>query len=344
VFVARVQFPANFESMTADQKLAYFEKRIAADNGIAGTWYGGLDATKLILPEVMGGQDLYKTGNVHSDAFPEGRKKLIHTVAMAASFEMQMEKDSPYTGCFAHSAKPCSGVTRFSSATTPKPTANAPGISFKLFRDGIESASWMAMWALTGQKQENFFKHPVSNHIDDLPSGFSLDPSVLPVKALVKRFKGYEADPGKVGTYHVAKYTREGKEVPNFKTPFQLVYQPNPALTKLCSKGQGFTPAGNFACMSEIAVGTVLYKIWALAGPTMTPTKKDMKMIGKMVSKSKFVASKFMDHDVEFRHVFWTEELKNVNKPSWESEPKKAGYGLVAGAPKFEKILATTPW
>jgi len=247
-----------------------------------------------------------------------------------------MNSTSKYTGCFAPSAK-CAGVARFSAATDPTSSNNTPGISFKLLRDNIESASFMAMWTLEGQTDPNFFLNPFSNHVNAPPSGFSFNKDIIALKLLVGKFEKADKDANMVGTSNVSMYNGNGSKVRKVNSPFQLVFQPNPAMTQLCSTNTFV--GGTYSCLGKIASGSVLYKIWAVKKPAMTGNASNLELIGKMVSTSKFANSEFMDKYVQFRHVFWQEEVSNLSATNWNNAIHKDGYKYVAGVPKFKSVL-----
>lgn len=334
-------FPGNFDSLTAAQKLTWLSSRIYNDSEKGASYYGPLDMAKLVAPTWLGGQDLMPVMTNLDDQVTSGRKKLIHSVGKTASIKFEMNAHSAgYTGCFAANAS-CIGFARMSSATPPDITGNTPGISFKLLRDGKPSASFMAMWKLSGQKEKNFFLNPLSHHVDNLRSGFTVDPKELALRVLVKKFKDVDPAPHMVGIAHVSTMNADGSTVASPKSPFQIVLQPNPAVTAICAKKLGFDSNNTYSCLSDIAKNVTLYKIYATNTPKENPTSSDLTLIGKVVSTSEFANSKFFDTDVQFTHFTWNQEvaLTGATGRAWDAATKKGDYSYTAGAPKYKHVL-----
>ncbi len=103
------------------------------------------------------------------------RDKYIHTQGAIASVKLTNTGSHPFTGVFEGADH---GVVRLSFAAKPDPkTKNtAPGMGLKFLRDGIDSASLVAMFSVDGQDSWNFFANDFSNHI---PTSTSL--SLAPV-------------------------------------------------------------------------------------------------------------------------------------------------------------------
>lgn len=332
-------FPTDFDSKTAAEKSAYLTGRIQKDGGVGGAYYGILDLAKLPAPTILGGQDLGPVAWNTEEQITKGRKKLIHSVAKAASMEFRMTNHSAgYTGSFAAGVKSI-GFVRMSSAKAPDSSANTPGISFKILRDGQKSGNFMAMWMLEGQSSPNFFENPMSNHVNTIPSGWSLNPNTIALKILSAKFEEQDKAPNMVGVSTLAMMTPTGQSVSRPKSPFQLVFGPNPALKKLCA-GTGFDSNGTYSCFSKIAAGTQLYKIYALASPKTNPTTSDLVHIGGMYSTSTFANSKTFDEEVQFAHTLWDTEVSNMGAAgaSWASAIG-GSYKDHAGAPKCKNVM-----
>ena len=92
------------------------------------------------------------------------RTKYIHTVGALGKTEWKSIGNHPYTGIFTGATQ---GYTRMSIAAEPneKELQTIPGIGVKFLRDGMDSANFVAMYALDGQESWNFFKNDFSNHI-----------------------------------------------------------------------------------------------------------------------------------------------------------------------------------
>merc|ERR1739838_1187133 len=96
----------------------------------------------------------------------------------------------------------------------------------------------------------------------------SLNKDIIALKLLVGKFESADKDANMVGTSNVSMYNGNGSKVRKVNSPFQLVFQPNPAMTQLCSTNTFV--GGTYSCLGKIASGSVLYKIWAVKKPAMT--------------------------------------------------------------------------
>jgi len=270
----------------------------------------------------------------------QGHEKLIHSVAKVASVELRMANHSAgYTGCLAPKVT-CIGFARASSAVEPSSTLNAPGVAFKILRDGKPSATLMGLWQSAGQTDTNFFLNPMSHHADSIPGGFSFAQDVINLKVLQTKFGGYDSKPNMIGISPLANMNPNGSSVTNVKSPFQLVLQPNPELKTLCDGHKGFDSNGTYKCLSSVAAGTTLYKIYAMDSPKLAPTTSDLVLIGSVVSTSNFSNSVTFDKYVQFGHIFWAQEVKNMGATGKNWDGATGGnYGLTAGAKKFIGVL-----
>lgn len=296
---------------------------------------------KLVAPTWLGGQDMKPVMTNLDDEVTQGRKKLIHTVAKTAAIKFEMNAHSAgYTGCFAAKAS-CIGFARMSSASVPDASVNTPGISFKLLRDGKPSASFLAMWKLAGQTEQNFFLNPMSHHVDNLPTGFTLDPKALALRVLASKFQDVDPIPNMVGIAHLSAMNADGSAVASPKSPFQLVFQPNPAVTAICAKNMGFDANNTYKCLSDIAADTVLYRIYAVTDPQERPAANNLKLIGQVRSTSGFANSEFFDRQVQFTHFLWNQEvaLMGATGKRWDAVTKAGQYTFTAGAPKYVSVL-----
>lgn len=116
------------------------------------------------------------------DQMPKGalygtRSKLIHSQGAVATVKLTNSGNHPFTGIFTGSDH---GVVRLSAAAEPNSNEQllAPGLGLKFLRDGIDSASLVAMYSVDGQDSFNFFKNDFSNHIPAAKSK-----SLIPVAA-----------------------------------------------------------------------------------------------------------------------------------------------------------------
>jgi hypothetical protein len=139
------------------------------------------------------------------------RSKYIHTVGALGKTEWKSVGYHPYTGIFAGAT---TGYTRMSFAKEPssKSLNTAPGIGVKFLRDGMDSANFVAMYALDGQESWNFFKSTFSNHISEAKG--------LDTKAIEKKFSARTKWILQVGLSDMATYGQDGIKVENPVFPY----------------------------------------------------------------------------------------------------------------------------
>lgn len=333
-------FPSSYESLSAKDKQDFMWGKALADGGVSGKYYDTIQNAKLVTPNILGGMDFTPIGHNESDENAAGRQKLLHSVGKSAKVIINWTGKNPYTGAFAE--KELIGIMRASSGTKPLVTNVAPAFAIKVFRDKVPSGNLHTMYSLYGQPNDtNFFKNNLSNHLSTLPR-FGFGGDFMKLKALNAKFQAYDAHPNMTGLSDLAKFKNDGTKVDNPTTPFSLVFVPNPVLTKMCENAP--LEGENFGCLKDIAEGTLLYTIWCSPWPV---AKKDVKRgtlqnIGTVTSASKFISSKFMDEVVQFKHVFWDDEIKALGKnawPSWDTIVTKE-FAQEDGVQKYDELLA----
>ena len=133
-------------------------------------WYSSISLGGLFVESML------PTLQWQGDTFESGifgpRSKYIHSVGNVGKVKfVPVENNEGYTGIFEGADQ---GFIRLSLAKKPdtsKKTAAeaynnfAPGIALKFLRDGVESASMVAMYSVEGQDSWNFFKNDFTNHI-----------------------------------------------------------------------------------------------------------------------------------------------------------------------------------
>ena len=92
------------------------------------------------------------------------RDKTIHSVGNVGKVKWISTGDHTYTGIFKGADY---GYIRLSSASrvNTKTPSMTPGMGVKFLRDGVDSANFVAMNSVDGQKDLNFFAKDWSNHI-----------------------------------------------------------------------------------------------------------------------------------------------------------------------------------
>lgn len=145
------------------------------------------------------------------------RSKLIHCQGAVATVKLTTTGKHPFTGIFTGSDH---GVVRLSAAAEPSPKVQelAPGMGLKFLRDGIDSASLVAMYSVDGQPSFNFFKNDFNNHIPTVTSK-----SLIPVATKFSTVTNYVQS---VGLSDWAQHDQTGAKVANPVFPFSLRFHP----------------------------------------------------------------------------------------------------------------------
>jgi len=328
-------FPANYESQSAGQKLDFLWNTAKAQGGI-GHFAGPLDLAKLVAPSFLGGQDFGPVGWNVSDQNAAGRQKLIHSVGWTAKVRVEWQSN-PYTGMFSEAQS--HGFMRISSASKPDSKQNTPGFALKMMRDGKPSANLVAMWSLFGQDNDNnYFRHPFSNHVSDLP-GFEVSAKWAQLKLLANRFEEKDQDANMVGLSDFATSNSKGQSSGKVDSPFALVFAPQKGVQQLCENDSIVNDTYN--CFRRIAAGTHLYDVYYVADKVEKnlASTSHLKKIGRIVSESEFIYSSFFDQVVQFRHVFWADDVAALNKPQWAHNTMSADFRRNDGAEKWERHL-----
>lgn len=132
-----------YDSQSATAKLQYLWSNVVADR-TSHPWPSLLELAKVYV------ESMSPTVTYVSDEFPEGRSKLIHSVAAIAQCQFAWNGSGNYTGLFRQADM---GLCRLSSALQPDTddtddTTDAefiPAAGFKFLRDGVHSGNFMAM-------------------------------------------------------------------------------------------------------------------------------------------------------------------------------------------------------
>ncbi len=235
-----------------------------------------------------------------SDFAPKGWKKRIHKRGVMAKVKFQSTNDHEYTGLF--QGAPCS-LLRLSLTFRPDPNNKennkfAPGLAWKIFRDGAPSANVSALYALSGQKLNyNFMENPLSNIV---PSGDGLGEKIIHyIFSRVSKF------PEELRMEDIASFLPTGQKVNKVKAPRQIFFVPNPELN-FSKDAHDFRE--DFQKLPE---GAVLYTVKVLDNKQdfsdykldqINDRANSATTIGEIVLDSKFIASEFGDTGIFFKH------------------------------------------
>lgn len=241
---------------------------------------------------------LSKKINKQTDIAPKGWKKFLHKRGIVAKVKFNATEDHPYTGIFKDAD--CA-ILRLSLTYKPGDKPFAPGLAFKALRDGIPSANISALYTLSGQKLNyNFFKNPLSNIV---PSGTkSTEKMVHYIFSRVSRY------PEELRMNSLAEHNMKGEKAEVAKAPVQIFFVPNPKIS-FSEKKHDIRKD-----MLTIKSGTILYTVHAIEKSSKFKDFSSYRIkdipkhiaastyIGEIISTSAFIASKFGDTGIFFKH------------------------------------------
>jgi hypothetical protein len=237
-------------------------------------------------PREQNGRDFMSVSLDHSsDVLPTGRDKVIHTFGSAATVRFIADPASPFTGVFAGAE--CA-LLRAAPAFAPTDKGMAPGFALKFLVDGRPSVNIFAVHSLDGQTEGNFFKYDMSN--------FLAPPTGKVGLFAVKIFNLGGSDALKVHAGHLARVTPNGKTVDesSVRAPEQLFFVPN--REKLVFSDVLHEVRDDFETIPE---GTKLFDVYG--GKAGAPANERIR-IGQIVTKSRFLSSRFGDERLFFKH------------------------------------------
>lgn len=286
---------SKYESLKACEKQEILWQKILASTYKINPDYNSFGVTELLS---LARQQISMKEKNQTDFAPEGWKKLLHARGSIAKVKV-VPIDHKYTGVF--QGADCS-LLRLS--LTFKPSSSrpvAPGIAFKVLRDGVYSANASALVSLDGQGENyNFFKYPLSNIV---PIGKDLGQKI--VHKIFRKVSGF---PEELLASDMASIDAQGVRVQDVVAPRQIF----------------FVPASDFNFsstqhdvredFSKIPEGTVLYKIFLAPVSEQgfdythyTPEDvstflKESEHVANLVTTSQFVTSEFGDSGIFFRH------------------------------------------
>ncbi len=232
-----------------------------------------------------------------SDELPEGRPKLLHTYGSTALIEFQVDpRSSSYTGLFQTGGI---GLIRLSLAKQPDSSDDnyIPGFAMKLLVDGKASINFHVMNSLEGQgKDRNYFARTFTNIVEPPKSGLLKFLSWFfsnAVQALSDESAEKPENEMTLPLVEAASIQANGTAVSGVIYPRRIIFTPNPKVAIASDSEKDFRIE-----FENIAEGTVLYEV---------SVKKDedsnAEPIGRIVTRSKFIASKYGDQKLFFQHM-----------------------------------------
>jgi len=269
-------------------------------NSSSGSWPGA---------KIVGifNQSMCPTLQQKGDEYSPPRQKYLHSVGSVGKVEFVPANSSGYSGIFQGAEY---GIIRISLAGQRSSTMNntSPGMALKFLRDGVESASLVAMYHVLGQESWNVFANDWSNHIASVTAAQG--------GPLLNLFASGTPNIQQVGLSDFAQIGEDGRKVDPCDVifPYKLVFRPTGSIM--------FPDAYHgeiSADLAGIAEDSVLWEVYAWDAPEQLNGTEEF--IGEIVLRSKLVTSLWGDENLFFRHQDMREDF--VLKPEWKNSTEE---------------------
>lgn len=286
--------PENYDTLSGCEKQEILWEKVVASTHKELPAYSKFGAIQLLK---MSFQEIGLKGSLHSDFAPKDWIKYIHRRGAIVKTKL-VPRSGVYTGIF--QGADC-GLLRLSLTYNPNGSkAVAPGIAFKILRDGTHSANISALVSLEGQDRDfNFFKNPLSNVVP-ISSKFGQ-------KLVHNLFGKVTSYPEELEVSDMAMIDAKGEKAKEVKTPRQLFFVP---------AGPSFSSEDHDVREDFLSIpeGTTVYKLYALSAKyknfdysnykldDVAKFIQDSEHVADIVTTSEFVASEFGDEGIFFRH------------------------------------------
>lgn len=290
-----------YVALSAEQKM-----RLVWDNINANTTPSPLADINLLKCLMWPANQTFElTG---TDELPHYREKLLFS-GMGSVGKVEFvptDPDNNYSGLFRGAQhgiiRVAQGVSAENAENFGTSTHFYPGLGLKFFRDGVESASLVAMYSIYGQDSWNVFAKDWSNHQKPLTG-------ILNVLVGAKLATG-APHIDMTGLSDFALMGEDGRGVPagqvNF--PFKLVFRPT---------GEFSFPDNYHGPLHQdlatIPKGSVLWNVYAWDQPQQLGGQE--QLLGAIVLRSEMVTSHWADTKLFFKHQDMRDDLKL--KPEW---------------------------
>jgi hypothetical protein len=215
------------------------------------------------------------------------RDKLIHTVGTVAQVKLTSNGQHPFTGIFEGADH---GFVRLSAAAEPdiKVKLLTPGMGLKFLRDGMDSASLVAMYSVDGQPSWNFFLNDFSNHIQA--------PASTALKLVGNKFATTSPYIQEVGLSDWSQHGQTGAAVASPVFPFSLRFHP----TGQFEFPDNYSGVDFTAQLMTIPSGSTLYQVYGMDAPKEMGGKE--WLIGTLDTTSIMTTTTWGDKNLFFRH------------------------------------------
>lgn len=280
-------------------------------------------------PEVFGGIGQFSKSALESianhllsqsltrvgDELEVPKPKLFHTYGTTAKIRFTPEPNTPYTGILSKSAY---GLARFSYAGPVLGIGVVPGLGLKFLIDGDHPSENLVVMrkldpqhpvleSLSTHSHNSVFQNAFTN-ILPLPSPANVIMQLVKIRfeTVVIHGKGLHQSLDNLASVHT-----DGRSVDQDRVvaPYRVIFQPTLEATAASD------PAIDFRddLARNIVIGTTIYDVFALSEPqeaeltargisTVEDLLTHAEKIGAITTESEFIASKYGDYRLFFKH------------------------------------------
>jgi hypothetical protein len=309
-----------YRDLVAREKRDYlFDEGIRAtaysndpDEGMPDIHHGIIQFTESALSSIahhLLSESLTRTG----DELETPKPKLFHTYGTTAMIRFTPEPDTPYTGIFQETAY---GVARFSYAGPVLGVGIVPGLGLKFLIDGDHpSENAVVMRMLDPQAHHSVFENAFTN-ILPVPRLTNLVMRVVKTRfeTVVIEGQGLHHPMHNLARVH-ATGTPVGGEL---RAPYRVIFVPTEEARRVSDPQRDFRDD----LAQNLPSGATIYEILALDESQETALRAQGignlealiphgQRIGTITTESEFVASKYGDYRLFFKHsdIFMRKEL-----------------------------------
>lgn len=308
-----VEVPADYTKMTARQKIEFLWNQVLSSEYRKRPTYA--EASGSLWKELRGflPSQLSKAFNNNNDVIEAGREKIIHKLGSTAVVEFV-----PHDGGY----NPFDAIIRLSNAVDGSGGTMYPSFSIKIPVEGADRSINFAIGkSFDGQHIGNDPKaKPDFNFFrDDKLYPFSNELPLEPKSGFGKAFK-WVFDRAHYAPNYIP--VDEMTKVMNKRAPRRFIFKAPPEIRDRMSST---TYTDERAVFAEIPVGSVLFQVFESNG-----LGDPGRYVGDLKMTTRFVASRFGDQNLYFRH-----EGRGLKKPQADFS-----LGEAPGKKPFEKKIA----
>lgn len=324
-YVVRQSFailPPNYESLDAQEKQNILWSQISANPYFLDKLPTAFPQYPWVnLSQLMNVSYVRVIFERYSDEMPIGRVKITTPYGVAARFRWVPfpNTSAGYTGLYKSTAL---GIVRLSIVNWKQ---FAPQIGLKFLVDGKHSRTMLGFKGVADRPSRNFFDGPFSDIFTSNSDSGSAPPAfIASIAALDGGPNDRPEGPNSLSPYELGEIDPDGTSVGDkVVSPFHVEMRvPDELFNKISPDSKNDFRAD---IIDAAPAGTLLFTVWGQAGPGAA-----FEPLGQIYTISNFVASKYADEVLFFRHPHkrWVPPsiilatMDIISKLTWASPPE----------------------